>query len=90
MRAKKGPFFWFVFFGPAKKMNKIVNQQKNVRQRTENLLKSNIKIDTSCLWLPQAKMTFYAGQKRPFLLVRFLWASKENEQNDETTAVRQA
>ncbi|OYU82800.1 MAG: hypothetical protein CFE24_14150 [Flavobacterium sp. BFFFF2] len=25
MRAEKGPFFWFVFFGPAKKMNNLVS-----------------------------------------------------------------
>ncbi|OYU83746.1 MAG: hypothetical protein CFE24_10080 [Flavobacterium sp. BFFFF2] len=28
MRAKKGPFFWFVFFGPAKKMNNVVSVEK--------------------------------------------------------------
>ncbi|OYU82670.1 MAG: hypothetical protein CFE24_14620 [Flavobacterium sp. BFFFF2] len=35
---QKGPFFWFVFFGPAKKMNKNVNQQKYVWQKTKGLM----------------------------------------------------
>ena len=28
-------------FGPAKKMNKMVNQEKNVKKKTRGLLKSN-------------------------------------------------
>ncbi|OYU83738.1 MAG: hypothetical protein CFE24_10040 [Flavobacterium sp. BFFFF2] len=35
---QKGPFFWFVFFGPAKKMNKMVNQQKYMRQKPVGLM----------------------------------------------------
>jgi hypothetical protein len=42
---QKGPFFWFVFFGPAKKMNKMVNQKKNVKQKAKRLMKSNLKQD---------------------------------------------
>jgi len=59
---QKGPFFWFVFFGPAKKMNKIVNQQRNVRHKASGLLKNN-KSRTKCCWQPQAKMTFMRAKK---------------------------
>ncbi|OYU83456.1 MAG: hypothetical protein CFE24_11180 [Flavobacterium sp. BFFFF2] len=45
---QKGPFFWFVFFGPAKKMNKDVKQQQDVKQKTIGLMKSNIKIFNQC------------------------------------------
>ncbi|OYU82483.1 MAG: hypothetical protein CFE24_15375 [Flavobacterium sp. BFFFF2] len=40
---QKGPFFWFVFFGPAKKMNKIVKQQKYMRQKPVGLMNSILK-----------------------------------------------
>ncbi|OYU84042.1 MAG: hypothetical protein CFE24_08385 [Flavobacterium sp. BFFFF2] len=34
MRAKKGPFFWFVFFGPTKKMNKGQSMFTGLRSLT--------------------------------------------------------
>ncbi|OYU83065.1 MAG: hypothetical protein CFE24_12970 [Flavobacterium sp. BFFFF2] len=36
------------------------------------------------------KNNLLCGPTRPFLLVRFLWASKENEQNRESVEKRQA
>ncbi|OYU84198.1 MAG: hypothetical protein CFE24_07530 [Flavobacterium sp. BFFFF2] len=38
----------------------------------------------------KGKNDSYAGRKRPFLLVRFLWASKENEQNGQSAGIRLA
>jgi len=29
---QKGPFFWFVFFGPAKKMNNVVSTEIGLKE----------------------------------------------------------
>ncbi|OYU83269.1 MAG: hypothetical protein CFE24_12140 [Flavobacterium sp. BFFFF2] len=81
---QKGPFFWFVFFGPAKKMNNVVSIEIG-QTKTKKSYKKQYKNNEQIVLATTDKNAFFATliegdhKGRPYRFVFFGPAKKMNK-----------